>query len=54
MYIQICIGLCLGWNIIYEMLKRTVFPKFLQHKVELEMEFLIVFDETGLNFVKLI
>jgi len=39
MYVEICIGLCFGWIIIYEILKRTVFPKFLQHKEQFEMEY---------------
>ncbi len=39
MYVEICAGLCLGWIIIYEILKRTVFPKVLQHKENLETEY---------------
>ena len=39
MYVEICAGLCLGWIIIYEILKRTVFPKVLQHKENVETEY---------------
>ena len=39
MYLEICFGLCIGWIIMYEILKRTVFPKFLQNKEQLETEY---------------
>ena len=39
MYVEIGIGLCFGYIIIYEILKRTVFPKFLQQKEQLEREY---------------
>jgi len=39
MYIEICAGLCFGWILIYEILKRTVFPKILQRQEELNTEY---------------
>lgn len=39
MYEEICIGLCIGWIVIYEILKRTVFPKILQDKEERNLEY---------------
>jgi len=39
MYQEICIGLCFGWIVIYEILKRIVFPKILQDKEERNLEY---------------
>ena len=39
MYVEICFGLCIGWIVLYEILKRTVFPKILQHKEVLQTEY---------------
>ena len=39
MYQEMCIGLCIGWIVIYEILKRTVFPKILQYQEERNLEY---------------
>ena len=39
MYTEICAALCIGWIILFEVLKRTVFPRILQHKEEVQMEY---------------
>ena len=32
MAVEICAGLCIGWVVLYEVLKRTVFPNILQRQ----------------------
>lgn len=39
MYVEICAGLCIGWVVLYEVLKRTVFPNILKRQEELETEY---------------
>ena len=39
MYVEICAGLCIGWVVLYEVLKRTVFPNILQRQEELQTEY---------------
>ena len=39
MYFEICAGLCVGWIVLYEILKRTVFTKILQRQEELQTEY---------------
>lgn len=39
MYVEICAGLCIGWIVLYEILKRTVFPNILQRQEELQTEY---------------
>ena len=39
MYVQIGAALCIGWIVLFEILKRTVFPKILNRQEELQMEY---------------
>ena len=39
MYVEICAGLCIGWVVLYEVLKRTVFPNILERQEELQTEY---------------
>ena len=38
MYAEIFAGLCIGWIVLFEILKRTVFPNILQRREELQTE----------------
>jgi len=39
MYAEIFAGLCIGWIVLFEILKRTVFPNILQRREELQTEY---------------